>query len=127
MTLAPGDIFAEINRTLVAESVFVEDRFSSIFIGILSADRRRLTYASAGHEPILLFPSQGTYRELRASGPLCGVVRTALYTSHDVAVGADAAIVCCTDGFTELRSRDNALFLTADGFVRYYRAVHSAP
>ncbi|MBE3070394.1 MAG: SpoIIE family protein phosphatase [Planctomycetes bacterium] len=88
-------IMRRINKGLVAETEVSE--FVTLFYGVLDSQARRLTYASAGHEPAVLIRG-GEMRQLRTGGPLLGVAADAKYEYEAVDLGPGDTLVVFSDG-----------------------------
>ena len=88
-------IMGRINKALVAETEVSE--FVTLFYGVLDSKARRLTYASAGHEPAVLIHG-GEMRQLRTGGPLLGVAAEAKYEYEAVDLVPGDSLVVFSDG-----------------------------
>ena len=68
----PGDALSVVNDQLVAD---LPDRwFVALFLGVLNAHERTLTFASAGHEyPLLYRAKTGLFEELESTALVLGV------------------------------------------------------
>jgi serine phosphatase RsbU (regulator of sigma subunit)/ligand-binding sensor protein len=88
-------IMDHVNRDLVADTEAAE--FVTLFYGVLDSRARRLTYATAGHEPPVLVRN-GQVRRLTAGGSLLGIQRDAVYEYEAVELEPGDALVVFTDG-----------------------------
>ena len=84
-------------------SAHLEGRFVTCFLGLLDPLIGQMTYASAGHGPMLFYDGQrDEFRQVPATSIPLGVTAEADYTeivTHDFAPGDIAVIL--TDGFFE--------------------------
>ena len=104
----PKVVLDIINR-IVEESID-DSMFISMFYGKYSAVDSVFSYASAGHEPALLYKSSvDAFIELDAKGLLLGVEPNVYYEERSVVLEDGDFIVMMTDGVTETR--------TAEGFI----------
>lgn len=104
-TLAPEadstvDVLKRINRLYVHNINFTT--FVTLFFARLNPQTRVLSYASAGHNPPLLYrPStrEGTW--LKPTGPAIGLVDEFGYLCHDVQLSQGDILLLYTDGIVE--------------------------
>jgi len=101
-------ILGKVNR-LISESV-EDTAFVTAVYGVLDRERRRLTYANAGHNPPLLLRASGRVEWLTAGGPLLGPLPDARYTEEFLDLDAGDLLVLYTDGITEARSPSGEMF-----------------
>jgi sigma-B regulation protein RsbU (phosphoserine phosphatase) len=88
-------IMDRVNQGLAAETEPSE--FATLFYGVLDTRARRLTYATAGHEPPVLLRG-GEVRRLAVGGPLLGVDSQAAYAYEAVALQSGDTLVVFSDG-----------------------------
>ena len=104
----PAAVLDVVNRIVgdnVADSMFI-----SMFYGKYDPMTSIFSYASAGHEPALLFKAkEGEFLELDAKGLLLGVQSTVNYEERSIVLEKGDFIVMMTDGVTETR--------TDEGFI----------
>jgi serine phosphatase RsbU (regulator of sigma subunit) len=86
----------KVNRALLRRKM--ENRFVTLFYGILSKDGS-FEYSSAGHNPPILIQKKGV-RRLEVGGLLLGLFE-ATYQSEKVALEPEDVLVLFTDGVTE--------------------------
>lgn len=104
----PSVVLDVINR--IVEDSVTDSMFISMCYGNYNTVSSVFSYASAGHEPALLFKAaEDRFVELDAKGLLLGVQSTAEYEERSVVLENGDFIVMLTDGVTEMR--------TADGFI----------
>lgn len=98
----PSVALTHVNNTLVYD-MSVEG-FVTVFVGVLDAGSKTLTYSNAGHEPAILWNSNGRQADLLGpTGPLLGMIQGSVYTAQTVALGRGDEILLGTDGLFELR------------------------
>ncbi|MBP7865611.1 MAG: SpoIIE family protein phosphatase [Acidobacteria bacterium] len=122
-----GEILGEINRRFCTTSE--ERRFATLFLGVYDPVSRVLTYASAGHNPPLLFRGGGdgsTPEALAATGPLLGVVPDLRYPSPSVRLEPGDLLVIYSDGVTEAMNDAGDLF-GEEEFARFIGARQDLP
>jgi sigma-B regulation protein RsbU (phosphoserine phosphatase) len=115
--LTPAQVMRNLNILYMETSNFDHqdpDSFVTVFLGIADPEHHVLTYASAGHEPVILVPTNGAAYMLPPTGPLVGVFKEGHDLFHQRLVNLEprgATLIVTTDGITEARCPpDNAFF-----------------
>jgi len=105
-----AELFGELNRHLVRDTG--EERFMTLFYGLLDASDRSLWWASSGHDPALwLRHAGGRIEELPNTGIPLGVVEDTTYTrAGPVTLGGGDVIFIGTDGIWEARNAAGEMF-----------------
>ena len=102
---SPQVVLDVVNR--IVEERVDDSMFISMFYGKYEAEGSVFSYASAGHEPALLYKaSTETFEELDADGLLLGVQANVDYKEHSVVLEHGDFIAMMTDGVTETRTED---------------------
>ncbi len=102
---SPRLVLDIVNR-IVEESVD-DSMFISMFYGKYDAKDSAFSYASAGHEPALLYKAdEEKFVELDAKGLLLGVQSNVLYEERTVHLADGDFIAMLTDGVTEVRTEE---------------------
>jgi serine phosphatase RsbU (regulator of sigma subunit) len=94
------------------EEASADDRFMTLFLGVIDAAGDTLTYASAGHDPPLIWSAErGVVEEpeLWAGSPL-GVLPGSRYAVHEREVRPGDVWVLGTDGIWEARDPDGRFY-----------------
>lgn len=99
MLCLAADVFT---RTMMKEST----PFVSLFVGVFDSAKRLMRYASAGHEPGLLFSADGTQEQLYPTGPVLGVEAVPSFSERALEVQSGSLLAVVTDGVTEARRSD---------------------
>lgn len=100
---SPRNVLDIVNR--IVEKSVDDSMFISMFYGKYDARDSRFSYASAGHEPALLYKaSTGEFTELHAKGLLLGVQPNVVYEEKSVLLEEGDFIAMMTDGVTEVRT-----------------------
>lgn len=117
-------VMAKVNRLLV-ESV-QPGRFVTAFYGVLDVERRRLTYANAGHNPPVLLRATGKVEELRATGLILGSFSDTQFKERTIEFHPGDVLLLYTDGLTEAQSPEGEEFGVArvEGLLR---SLHDRP
>jgi sigma-B regulation protein RsbU (phosphoserine phosphatase) len=104
----PEEIFnrvsPQMNRKTPVES------FATAFLGLLDPATGRLTFASAGHDPVALVRSSGELEWLMPTGMPLGLMPTATYTASEATLEPGDTMVLYTDGITEAADPDEEEF-----------------
>jgi sigma-B regulation protein RsbU (phosphoserine phosphatase) len=103
-------LFADVNNQLVQDTG--DERFMTLFYGMLDAERRELTYASAGHDPVLWYRhAQQSVESLGNTGIPLGIMNDWSYTqAGPLALGDQDVLVLTTDGIREAKNADGEEF-----------------
>jgi sigma-B regulation protein RsbU (phosphoserine phosphatase) len=112
-TTEPAELCQQVNRILCGN--IAEGRFISFFYCMLDSELGALTFANAGHFPPILIRADGSVERLTEGGPVLGVVPDASYEQGRVILGSGDRLVLFTDGITEARRVDVAVF-KSDGY-----------
>jgi sigma-B regulation protein RsbU (phosphoserine phosphatase) len=112
-TTEPAELCQQVNRILCGN--IAEGRFISFFYCMLDSELGALTFANAGHFPPILIRADGSVERLTEGGPVLGVVPDASYEQGRVFLGSGDRLVLFTDGITEARRVDVAVF-KSDGY-----------
>lgn len=99
-TDSPVDVLKRINRLYVHNINFTT--FVTLFFARLDPQTRLLSYASAGHNPPLLYRSSGRENVwLRPTGPAIGLVDDYKFLCNDVELSPGDILLLYTDGIVE--------------------------
>jgi serine phosphatase RsbU (regulator of sigma subunit) len=93
-------VLGEANTAL--ERDIPEERFVTLFFGILDPPSRQLLWASAGHDtPLLLEPHRATATLLPPTGSALGILPGATYREQCVTLLPGSLLLLYTDGVTD--------------------------
>ncbi|MHC4550846.1 MAG: SpoIIE family protein phosphatase [Planctomycetota bacterium] len=106
----PAGVLAEVNRDLARD--MAHGTFMSLFLGEIDTYSGALRYASAGHGAALIYrAATRCVEELEPTGAALGLLRETTYRVARVrALGPGDLLLLFTDGVSEARSPDRALF-----------------
>jgi serine phosphatase RsbU (regulator of sigma subunit) len=99
---------------------------SSLFVGAVEPDRKRLIYANAGHPPPLAQYHDGHIEDLAATCPILGVAPQLPLATQCLDLRRVHQILLYTDGLTEARDAKGR-FLERDGAMDSLQAVQGLP
>ncbi|MBV8152297.1 MAG: serine/threonine-protein phosphatase [Candidatus Eremiobacteraeota bacterium] len=125
--LTAETVMRALARLYLENCTFEEiESFASVFFGVVDRDRRTLTYANAGHEPVLLVHPHLEPRVLAPTAPIIGVFddQHHLFTQRTVELWPGSVLVATTDGITEARSADGEFF-GMHGFYEFVKGVRN--
>jgi sigma-B regulation protein RsbU (phosphoserine phosphatase) len=105
----PASILNAINADLYDDFTQV-GMFATAFVGQYDPAARCLTYASAGHSPVIYRPHGGKAELLKADSTALGVLPEGLCADHNLPLHPGDLLVIATDGFSEARDNGNHLF-----------------
>lgn len=84
--------------------------FTTVFAGLYRAGADQLTYANAGHSPVVFLPAEGPARLLEADAPPLGVLEENLCLDHVLPMRPCDVLVVASDGLNEARNEAGDLF-----------------
>jgi serine phosphatase RsbU (regulator of sigma subunit)/anti-sigma regulatory factor (Ser/Thr protein kinase) len=97
----PDELLNRANRAIIADQQ--SRMFATVFVGYLDLASSVLEFASAGHNPPLLYrASTGRCEYLEAPGVALGLFEEGSFTSETVTLEAGDVLVLYTDGITEM-------------------------
>lgn len=99
-----ASVITSLSQALYESST--EDRYSTLFCGVISPDRARLRYVNAGHVPPFLFRKGDQVERLDATGMPVGLLPRRTFDQKEVALATGDILVIVSDGIVE--SRNNA-------------------
>lgn len=106
---APDGVSARVNRHLAANNESC--MFVTVFLGILNLRTGEFVYANGGHNPPLLWDSEGEARFLSPSGdPVLGIMEDASFHMDRVTFSPGTVLLAYTDGVTEAFDVDDKAF-----------------
>jgi sigma-B regulation protein RsbU (phosphoserine phosphatase) len=102
--LTPPESFSELmgkfNRAVYSFSM--QQKYSTLFSGMLDGDTRRLRYANAGQvAPMLLRAATGEIERLNEGGPPVGLLTFSMYDDGEVTLQPGDTVLCYSDGISE--------------------------
>ena len=105
---SPGRVLTEMNRIFHGK---LKGTFVTAVYAFVELDEGRLTWASAGHPPPLLWRSrEGRVEELRQDGLVLGRLSRAAYRETSVPLAPGDRLVLFTDGIPEAQSPSGEAF-----------------
>jgi sigma-B regulation protein RsbU (phosphoserine phosphatase) len=123
--LTPEVALRAMDRLYLENNSFEKmESFATVFFGLVDPSRRLLTYANAGHEPLLLVSPHGVITVLPPTAPLIGVFddQHHLFKQDFATIEPGGLLVATTDGVTEARTTDGEMF----GMERFIEAVRAS-
>ncbi|MFN2450351.1 MAG: PP2C family protein-serine/threonine phosphatase [Candidatus Baltobacteraceae bacterium] len=120
--LTPERALRSLDRLYLENNHFENnDSFATVFFSLVDPKRRIITYASAGHEPVIIVHANSEVEVLAPTAPLMGVFddQHHLFTQEAIPVSPGSVLVATTDGLTESRNADGEMF----GMERFIASV----
>ena len=78
-----------------------DDKFATLFLGVLDAQNHTLTYCNAGQEHPCLFTQDASCKRLTTGGPMVGAFDGAGFNEECIELHAGDTLVAFSDGYTE--------------------------
>lgn len=119
---APGLVMTRLNKMLCSDLAGLGDHFVTLFYAVFDPATGRLSWASAGHESVLIKRFAGGSTLLDANGPILGLADHAYGQETDTLAPGDS-LVLYTDGLTEARDPDRRALLDIDGVQNLVEAA----
>jgi len=106
--ISPVECLSRLNQILTDD--LPDDMFVTLFLASLDTRRRILTYASAGHDALVL-AGDGTITRIDSTGTALGLNRSATFSNgRPLALETGDIVLIATDGLSESVSPRNELF-----------------
>jgi len=105
--LCPHEVLGRLNDQFSSHPAF--NQFVTLAYGIMDIRTLELTYASAGHTPILHF-SNDKANFLRGGGPPIGILSGEIYPVERISLKRGDRLFMYSDGITEARTAKGDLF-----------------
>jgi anti-sigma regulatory factor (Ser/Thr protein kinase) len=101
---APSVVLPRLEGLVCAMGL--SEQIVTLVYGVISADRRTLTYAVAGHPPPMLVPPDGLPTVLEhTAGPALGIGARG-WPEHQIPMEEDTTLLLYSDGLVEARNLD---------------------
>ena len=104
----PEEIFNRVSPQMNSKTPV--ESFATAFLGLYRPETGRLTFASAGHDPVALIRSSGEVEWLMPTGMPLALMPTATYTGSEATLEVGDTIVLYTDGITEANNPEEEEF-----------------
>lgn len=91
------------------------DRYSTLFCGVLDAERGRFTYVNAGHPPAFIL--RGTSRRIEraeSTGMPVGLLPSTQYSQNTIDVQSGDLLLCISDGIAEVPNASGVMWEEAE-------------
>lgn len=105
----PAAILDHANTALYDDFTKVS-MFATVFVGQYDSTRRTITYANAGHSPVIYCPADGAAVMLEADGTALGILTWCLSEDHSLVLGAGDLLIVASDGFSEAENGAGEMF-----------------
>ncbi len=97
-----GTVVGELNKAMKLTSS--DDRYSTLFCGVVNAERREMRYVNAGHVPPYIVRESGEI-EIPSGGDIpVGMLSGSSYRERVIPLEPNNLILCVSDGITEVRN-----------------------
>jgi serine phosphatase RsbU (regulator of sigma subunit) len=107
--IEPNIILTRLNELMCPD--MGEGRFVTLFYGVIDPGSGEMQYASAGHDPPLLFAKDGSVTELDSTGLPLGILDDAVYEPGGLIVLEEGGILfLSTDGIWEAANPEGDAF-----------------
>lgn len=107
--LTPRSIMEHVHGDLYDDLTEL-DKFVTTFIAQVDPEQFRITFANAGHAPVIFAPSDQPAYMLEADAPPLGVLPDFYGSDHVIDLPIGAVMIICTDGFVEAENEQHEMF-----------------
>lgn len=105
-----AEIITDVNRLVSADTLKTAQFMTLLFL-VLEAQTDRITWARAGHEPVLLYsPDKDHFEKLEGEGIPLGVDETWQYRDCTKTIRPGQILVLTTDGVLEAHNQQGEMF-----------------
>ena len=118
-----ADLLIQLNNE-ICETIS-RGMFVTMLIGIYDSNKKELLLSSAGHEPPIIFDSDGNFSNYNESGPPLGIMANTKYQEHTIPFDKSSMYIF-TDGITEIRNPKGEE-LGSIGFQNYIKKYKDHP
>jgi sigma-B regulation protein RsbU (phosphoserine phosphatase) len=117
----PDKILFSVNNILAADNESC--MFTTVFCAILDITTWEVRFANAGHNPPLIIDARGVRYLAPKPGLMLGAMTDTVFAAERLALEQDAVLFLYTDGVTEAKNPEDALY----GEERLLKALQTAP
>ena len=107
-TISPAAVLQNLNSHFQMESN--QDKFFTIWCGVVDLAEQQIQFANAGHPAPILFDSTHQATALSQDSLMIGVVPHAVYTDMQIEYAADSRLILFSDGILEEMNDDDQQF-----------------
>ncbi|MBU2445863.1 MAG: SpoIIE family protein phosphatase [Bacteroidetes bacterium] len=102
------DMINNFNRFLSLNTP--EDKFITMFLGLMDVKSGIVKYVNAGHEPPIIIRRSGQLEEISSTGLMMGIVENWNYNVESFQLGKNDSLFIYTDGVTEASDMNSNQF-----------------
>ena len=99
--------------------------FVTMLIGVYDSNKKELLLSSAGHEPPIIFSTDGSFSNYNESGPPLGIMPKTKYEEHKISFD-NSSMYIFTDGITEIKNPKGEM-LGSEGFQNFIKKYKDKP
>lgn len=99
-----------LTNNYVAQNHWQMSMFATMFFGVLDSKTGLLSYINGGHEPLFVVGKSGIEKTLKHTGPAVGMMPNMKFNIQQIQLEPGDILIGYTDGVTEGKNPDGALF-----------------
>lgn len=99
-----------LTNNYIAETHGKSNMFATLFLAVLDHESGWLYYINCGHEPPVIFNSQGRKTELKPTGPALGLFPDLEFKTNRIQLAVGDLLFIYTDGLTDAHNLKGDLF-----------------
>ncbi|MDX2239969.1 MAG: GAF domain-containing SpoIIE family protein phosphatase [Leptolyngbyaceae cyanobacterium bins.302] len=115
-----------LTNNYIAEEHSEMSMFATLFFGVLDPATGALTYINGGHEPLFILRDGTVQATLNPTGPAVGMMPNMKFKVQQICLESGDTLIGYTDGVTEARAPDHALFTSKRLLTLLQHPVQSA-
>ena len=97
-----ADVVSELNQAINLTSS--DDRYSTLFCGVVNPQRTEMRYVNAGHVPPFILRDDGEIETPSGGDIPVGMLKRSRYRERTIALSPKNVILCVSDGITEAQN-----------------------
>ena len=118
-----ADLLIQLNNE-ICETIS-RGMFVTMLIGIYDSNKKELLLSSAGHEPPIIFSTDGSLSNYNEAGPPLGIMPKTKYEEHKIPFD-NSSMYIFTDGITEIKNPKGEM-LGSEGFQNFIKKYKDKP
>jgi len=118
-----ADLLIQLNNE-ICETIS-RGMFVTMLIGVYDSNKKELLLSSAGHEPPIIFSTDGSFSNYNESGPPLGIMPKTKYEEHKISFD-NSSMYIFTDGITEIKNPKGEM-LGSEGFQNFIKKYKDKP
>ena len=99
-----------LTNNYIAQNHWQMSMFATMFFGVLDSETGLISYINGGHEPLFIVNKSGIRKTIQPTGPAVGMMPDMKFKIQQIQLEPGDILIGYTDGVTEGKNPDGALF-----------------